>query len=94
MFERVLWASYTRVEAYENPMPLSDGNFRSCTWKIMQTTMGKWESFAAFTTSEYPCHDGWANRVPGFEDVDPSPIVEMASPFFIRAKVTHVALSA
>jgi hypothetical protein len=26
--------------------------------------------------------------------VDPSPIVEMASPFFIRAKVTHVALFA
>jgi hypothetical protein len=36
----------------------------------------------------------WAKWVLGFEDVDPSPIEEMASPFFIRAKVTHVALLA
>jgi hypothetical protein len=33
MFERVLWASYTRLEVYENPMPLATSEVahgRSC----------------------------------------------------------------
>jgi hypothetical protein len=86
MFERVLWASYTRLEAYENPMPLTCG--RSCTRQRVKGSpllhsqqlnilvmMGKLSAQLWGCGSISYCRNG-------------------ISPFFIRAKVTHVALLA